>query len=137
MKKTLFTVIAICAAMAGCGTDPNTASDSTQDLIGKWTIVKAGDMTTDKVEQKPFINFTDSGMVNGFAAVNNFFGNYTVKEDSISFDHMGMTMMAGPDMDIETAIIKAFNDGKTVNLKGNTLQIMDASGKTLMTMERE
>lgn len=137
MKKTLFTTFAICAALCSCDTNKTTSVFSPADLPGKWLIVKAGDMATDKAEQPPFINFTDSGTVNGYATVNHFFGNYTAKGDSISFDHVGITSMMGPDMEMEMAIMQAINNGKTVRLQGDSLMLQDAVGKTVMTMKRD
>lgn len=137
MKKTLFAAFAACTALCSCYTNKTTGSDITIDLHGQWTIVKACGISTDKAERTPFINFTDSGTVNGHAAVNNFFGNYTAKGDSLSFGKMGMTMMAGPDMDIETAIVQALNDSKTITLQGDTLLIKNAEGKTVMNLLRD
>lgn len=137
MKKTLLAALAICATLGSCDTSKSTTINYADNLPGKWTILKAGDLTTDKVEETPYINFTDSGVVNGYAAVNRFFGNYTTKEDSISFGDLGMTMMMGPDMDIEMAIVKALNDSKTLKLQGDTLLMKDAEGNTLMTLKRD
>lgn len=136
MKKTLFAALAICAALAGCDTNKATTADFTAELPGKWTILTAGDQTTENIEEKPFINFTDSGTVNGYAAVNTFFGSYIAKEDSLSFSNMGMTMMAGPDMDIEMAIMQAINTSKTITLQGDTLLMKNAEGNTVMTLKR-
>lgn len=137
MKKTLLAALAVCTVLGSCNTRKTTGSDITIDLSGKWTIVKAGDIATDKAEQTPFINFTDSGTVTGYASVNNFFGSYTAKGDSLSFDNMGMTMMAGPDMDIEMAIVQALNDSKTIAVQGDTILVKDAEGKTVMTLLRD
>ncbi len=139
MKKTLFAALALCAALGSCDTCNNTKCNSTEDITGKWLIVSAGDLATDKAEQVPFINFTDSGTVNGYTAVNNFFGNYATKGDSISFSHIGVTFMMGLDseMDIETAVVHALNNGKTIEMEETTLLVKDTDGKTLMTLERE
>lgn len=137
MKKTLLTAFAVCTVFVSCSTDKTTSSDVTIDLQGQWTIVKACGIATDKAEQTPFISFTDSGTVNGYASVNNFFGNYTAKGDSLSFDKMGMTMMAGPDMDIEAAIVQALNDSKTMAVQGDTLLVKNAEGKTVMALLRD
>lgn len=137
MKKTLLAALAVCAALGSCDTAKNTSTDFTASLPGKWTILQAGDMATDSVETKPYINFTDSGMVNGYACVNTFFGSYTATADSLYFGNMGMTMMAGPDMDIEMAIFQALNNSRTAALQGDTLLVKDAEGMTIMTLKRD
>ncbi len=137
MKKTLLATLTICAAMCGCGTNQDTTSYSPEDLHGKWVIVMAGDIATDQAEQTPFINFTDSGTVNGNATVNSFFGSYTVTGDSLYFGNMGMTMMAGPDMNIEMAIVQALNEGRTAAMQGDTLLVKNDTGKTVMALKRD
>lgn len=137
MKKTLFTAMTICAALTACNTNKVTVTDFSAQIPGKWTILTAGDQTTENVEEKPFINFSDSGTVNGYAAVNTFFGSYTAKEDSLSFSNLGMTMMAGPDMDIEMAIMQAINSSKTIAIQGDTLLMKNAEGNTVMTLKRD
>ncbi len=138
MKKTLFAALSICVALGSCDSNKNTNSTYQTDILGEWIIVEAGEMSTDSIEQKPFIHFTDSGTVNGYSAVNNFFGNYTTSNDSISFSQIGITSMMGSDMDmnIETAIVDALNNSKTIALEGEMLLVKNTEGKVIMTLKR-
>ncbi len=139
MKKTLFAALAICTALASCDTCKNTNSCQAENIAGKWLIVSAGNVTTDSAEQMPFINFTDSGMVNGYTAANNFFGYYSTDGDSLCFDQLGVTFMLGTDadMDIEAAVVQALNNSKTFEMQDTVLRIKDAHGTVVMSLKRD
>ena len=86
MKKTLFSALVACMAFCNCANVKTNKFSTQPDILGQWTIVEANGMSTDSAETTPFILFGDSGRVNGNASVNTFFGQYTLKGDSISFD---------------------------------------------------
>ncbi len=138
MKKTLFATFALCAAMCSCGSKNDSTTLAPSDIPGKWIITQAGELSTEQAEQQPYINFTDSGTINGSAAVNTFFGNYTTDGDTIAFTQLGITSMMGDDgnMDIEAAVVQALNNGKSLEMQDNTLIIKDAQGISLMMLTR-
>ena len=138
MKKTLFTALVACMAFSNC-TNVKTNKFSTQpNILGQWTIVEANGMSTDSVENIPFIQFGDSGRVNGNASVNTFFGQYTLKGDSISFDQIGATMMMGreKDMQVEMAIMSALAQSATLEIQDSVMNAKDHDGNVVMTLTR-
>lgn len=133
MKKTLFSALALCMALASCTTNPN---DNLQSILpGQWAITEASGMSTDNAESNPFIHFTDSGYVNGNTSVNNFFAQYTTKGDSIFFEQLGVTSRMGYSMDVEKAIIDAINNCVTLEFQDSILSAKDHNSNVVMTMK--
>lgn len=69
----------------------------------------------------------------GKAAVNNYFGAYTLEGENLSFGPAGATMMAGPEplMTAEQEYLQFLSDVKSYKLEGNKLILTGAEGKTL------
>ncbi|MBO5707397.1 MAG: META domain-containing protein [Bacteroidaceae bacterium] len=136
MKKTLFPALVACLSICSCAIEKSNGNASEPNVIGQWNIVEANGMGTDSTETKPFIQFSDSGMVNGHASVNTFFGQYTLKGDSIFFDQMGATTMMGHDMDVEMAIMTALGQCVTLEIQDSILKAKDHDGNVVMSMKR-
>lgn len=137
MKKTLFTALAVCAAMASCTTKTENVHNLQDSILGQWEILQANGISTEGADTQPFILFTDSGYVNGNASVNHFFCQYSIKSDSLVLDQMGMTSMLGGSMEIESAIISALNNCATLEMEDSILSIMDHEQKIVMTLKRD
>ncbi|MBQ8274324.1 MAG: META domain-containing protein [Bacteroidaceae bacterium] len=138
MKKTLLSALVACMAFCSCTNDNGTGNTNATEpnMIGKWDIVEANGLSTDSAETSPFIEFCDSGMVNGHASVNTFFGQYTIKGDSIFFNQMGATTMMGHDMEVETAILTAIAQCATLELQDSLLCAKDHDGNVVLSMKR-
>ena len=138
MKKTLLSALVACMAFCSCTNDNGTgnANATEPNVIGKWDIVEANGLSTDSAETSPFIEFCDSGMVNGHASVNTFFGQYILKGDSIFFNQMGATTMMGHDMEVETAILTAIAQCATLELQDSVLCAKDHDGNVVLSMKR-
>ena len=136
MKKTLFSAFVACMAFCSCTNENGTGNTAEPDMIGKWAIIEANGLSTDSAETKPFIEFCDSGMVNGHASVNTFFGQYTINGDSIFFNQMGATTMMGHDMEVETAILTAIAQCATLELQDSLLCAKDHDGNVVLSMKR-
>ena len=136
MKKTLFSALMACMAFCCCTNENSTGNTAEPDVIGKWAIIEANGLSTDSAETKPFIEFCDSGMVNGHASVNTFFGQYTINGDSIFFNQMGATTMMGHDMEVETAILTAIAQCATLELQDSVLCAKDHDGNVVLSMKR-
>ena len=70
----------------------------------------------------------------GKAAVNRYFGNYTVEGDKLKLSAAGSTMMAGPKelMEAEQNYLKALGMVESYKLNGKKLAIKTSDGKTLV-----
>lgn len=138
MKKTLFSALVACMAFCNCANVKTNKFSTQPDILGQWTIVEANGMSTDSAETTPFIQFGDSGRVNGNASVNTFFGQYTLKGDSISFDQLGATMMMGreKDMEMEMAVMAALAQCVTLEVQDSVLNAKDHDGNVVMSLTR-
>ncbi len=69
----------------------------------------------------------------GKAAVNNYFGAYTLEGENLSFGPAGATMMAGPEplMTAEQEYLQFLSDVKSYKLEGKKLILNGSEGKTL------
>ena len=99
----------------------------TASIIGEWD---GADGTS--------ITFDSDGTVKGYAQINSFGGNYIVFGDSLVFENLIMTEMAGPEseMKAEGEFISALNNAADFEIYGNLLVLVDSEGKTLLTFER-
>lgn len=111
------------ALMVGCG------QDSQKEIIAKWNLVALNDNGTaislDSAEEPVFVTF-DGQKINGNAGCNNFFGNYTLKDNTLMVQGVGMTrkMCSEESMAIEDSLIKVFADGSSqANINGAELVI--------------
>lgn len=136
MKKTLLSALVACMAFCSCANEKGNGNTTEPNVIGKWDIVEANGLSTDSAETIPFIEFCDSGMVNGHASVNSFFGQYILKGDSIFFNQMGATTMMGHDMEVETAILTAIAQCATLELQDSVLCAKDHDGNVVLSMKR-
>ncbi len=91
-------------------------------VVGSWE-------TTDGVT----IQFFEDGSFSGIGPVNNYFGNYTQDGEKLTLELVGSTMMAGPDMDKETAYFESLGTvaGFTITDAGLTLE--DKDGNAIVT----
>lgn len=112
-------------------------SQKSFSLEGSWNIVSANGVSTAEGEKRAFISFDAEGKVNGNASVNSFFGDYELDGESLKLDHVGMTRMMGPHMEIEAAVVDAVNSTSSIKVKGETAVVFDADGKEIMTLEKE
>ncbi len=133
MKKIITAVIAASAAlfMASCG--------GSIDLNGKWEITTLNGEQVKAVETTPFIEFnTAEGKVHGHTSCNIMNGSYTQDGKKLTFSKMATTMMAGPDMELEGAVLDAIN--KTASVKNGSegkILALDAEGNVLMELQKK
>lgn len=136
MKSTLFSLMTMCLLLCNCTNNSNTNSIAQENILGTWNILHANGLRTDSTETKPFIHFGDSGVVNGHASVNTFFGQYELRGDSILLNQMGATTMIEHDMDVEIAIMNALGQCVTLEIQDSVLSAKDGDGNIVMVMVR-
>lgn len=137
MKKTMITALMTSAILGSCSTGNKYNTALQENLPGRWNIVEVDGQSTKGTENQPFINFTDSGTVNGNMSINLFFGTYTLKGDSISFGNMGMTQMAGINMDVEFAVRTAMEKCATLDMQDSIINAKDMDGNIVMKLKRD
>ena len=65
----------------------------------------------------------DENKVNGFAGCNTFFGTYEATENSLRFSKVGATRMACPQLDLESAFLKAIDSVQEYKIQGDELTL--------------
>ncbi|WP_028329565.1 META domain-containing protein [Brachyspira alvinipulli] len=99
------------------------------DLVGKEYAL------TNMYEGKEVtIAFPETNMVGGKSAVNNYFSEFSLNGDKITFNALASTKMAGPeeDMAVETEYLQILGGADTISLEGDVLTITTTSGTNLI-----
>lgn len=113
-----------------------TASSTLPDLNGtSWVAVQIGDLTPPENIQSTL--YFDQGKINGKAACNSFFGEYTIEDGTLAMSGIGSTMMfCAEGMEQETAFLVALEATAAYRLEGESLSLLDADGKTLAVLAK-
>lgn len=132
MKQLFISAFLMCAVagLTGC------ATHQAQNIQGKWMIRSAKGTNTSQAETAPFIEFGQDGHVHGNAAVNSFSGSYALKGESLTLNNIGMTMMMGPHMEIESAVANALNETSYIKAKGDSANVYDRNRNPIMVLVR-
>lgn len=153
MKKKLSLILIVMSAVfaVSCGGSANSSSntgETSAETISNETIPAEtiSSLTVDDLLGKEFsltnmytgkdvtIAFSDTNMIGGKSAVNNYFTEFTLDGDKISFKALGSTKMAGPeeDMAVEDEYLQILSGADTISLNGDVLTITTASGTNLI-----
>ncbi|MEI6293036.1 MAG: META domain-containing protein [Methanomicrobiales archaeon] len=81
--------------------------------------------------------FDDAGNLSGFGGVNRYFGSFNQEGNAIAIGPIGSTRMAGPEplMTLETVYFVLLESATAVSVTGNSLNLADVSGNTLLIFE--
>jgi putative lipoprotein len=128
--------------LANCATRDNAdvKAASTVSLVGtQWRLTQLGDEVVDNPAGAREIHFvlqSKNQRITGFSGCNQMMGAYALSGDELKFDRPGGTMMACEGrMDIEQRFMAMFEKVARWKIIGNTLQLLDASGKAIATFE--
>jgi len=110
---------------------PVSTSQATPEIIEKrWKLVELnGEEIKQEGQHKEvyFILHREDKRISGNGGCNSFSGAYTLSEEGrISFSSIISTMMACPDMEIETRLLKVLEMTDNYTLKDNTLSLNKA-----------
>ena len=124
MKK-YFAAAALLVTMAACG---SAAQDKTLEGT-TWKLAKMESIPATAINQETDFftlefNAADT-MVAGRTNCNRFFGKYELKGRELSFENLGMTRMACPDMQYEDAFVKMLDEVDSYEIKGSELKFYD------------
>lgn len=112
-------------------------------LNGKWMISEAeGAAVPSGMEKQPFIEFNVAEKsLHGNAGCNIINGSFQVNAEnpsSISFPQVISTMMACPDMEVESRILKALNSVRSFGqLAGGGIGFYDADNTLVMVLTKQ
>lgn len=148
MKTTSSILCAIAALVSltilpACGSKPaekSTAQDTATLTNTYWGLSKLGDeviTTPQGARQVYFVMDSDNLRVAGFSGCNRMMGGYAINGKEIKFQQMAGTMMAcpGTGMELEKKFLAIFPQVSSWEISGQTLRLLDNSGKTLATFQ--
>lgn len=83
--------------------------------------------TTDDDSRPTLIFNTQKSRIGGYSGCNNFFGDYKLNGNTITFSKTGATKRAciGIGDELERAMLSVLRDTKTIEIHGDTLQLVD------------
>ena len=120
--KRIVAAVTLLVAMTACGGAQKKAP--LEGTLWKLSEMKGIPATAVDAEADFFtlqFNAADT-MVNGRTNCNRFFGRYAVKDARLSFDQVGMTRMACPDMAYEDAFVKMLDEVDRYAIEGSELK---------------
>lgn len=112
---------------------------SVNDLAGEWIISALNGEAVKEMDKTPFLAFNiEEKRVHGNAGCNIINGGFSQEEGnaaSLKFSQMISTMMACPDMEVETQVLKALDAVRSfvVNEDG-TVSLLDENGNAQLTL---
>lgn len=127
MKKFLMMLLGICF-LTGCS---NTVEQIS--LAGKKFVMQNSEAGTTVT-----LEFADSGNDYYGQVVNNYFGNYKIFNDRITFSAGGTTMMMGPreEMEAEGRYFADLDKVRNFTLQNDILTLITSDGKALTFEEK-
>ena len=117
------------------------AEVSVNDLNGAWEIVSVKGNPVGEVEKQPQLVFNVAEKrVHGNASCNTINGSFTQEEGqaaSLRFSQMISTMMACPNMDVESSILKALDEVRSFEIKSDgTVSLLGADGAEVLSLKK-
>ena len=93
----------------------------------RWKLVELyGDENPAFAEGDTFTFTLDAGSITGKGSVNRFFGGYEYSEtEGLEIGDLGMTRMMGPNVDLEDAFVRMFDDVDGCAIEGDVLTLTD------------
>jgi heat shock protein HslJ len=130
----LTSVIVLVACSSGKASPSISGSD--------WKLVSYGPISNQTPAAEGIdtsLKFGTDGQVSGNMGCNSFGGEYTQKDDQITFGALVSTMMACPEpqMSQEGASFAILTGSVNFTIDGDTLTIVDASGKNGLVLFRQ
>lgn len=133
-----FACACVAMFMFGCASGPEAANN--EPLEGtqwKLTQLEGKPATAASPEKAPSLQFlaADKRVV-GSGGCNRLTGSYTLDGNKLTLGQVASTMMACPHgMDQEQALHAAFKKVTNWRVDGETLQLLDAGGRSIATFE--
>ena len=128
-KQILTIAVSVCSLgmLASCGTEAKTELPYGQNLSVE-TLYNGNEAVELPEGFTPTMTL-DSARVMGSTGINRYFGGFKFEEatGAIKFEPIGMTMMAGPNMDKEDVFVKALNATRYIKMdKDSSYILMDS-----------
>jgi len=110
-----------------------------ESLSGQWLVKDVNGVKDGVADANIFFDIPEL-RVHGNTGCNYFNGEIRIEpsqRNSISFSRMGVTGRLCENSTFETAMLVALEQVSTYSLSGNTLELLDLSGRHLITLQRD
>lgn len=133
MKKNLWIVLTSCLlVIMACSSLKQSTKNNKNHLSGvEWKLVSVKAVNDSVIiapstEAVPTLLFdSKEGRISGLGGCNRFMGSYTAEGNSLKFGNIATTMMMCFDqMDIESAVLNAFQETNSYKLQNQELFLM-------------
>jgi heat shock protein HslJ len=115
------------------------ANEVTHELVGtRWALVRLGSqpVTVREGAQEPFLALESAeSRAVGHGGCNRFTGGYKLSDRALSFEQMASTRMACPEMETESAFMKALEATTQWDIAGSHLDLFGADGAVVASFE--
>ena len=121
-------------------TTPAGETKSTAPLLNTyWKLTRLGELvvtTPQDAREIHFVMHPENQRVTGFSGCNQMMGSYVLDGSELRFERMGGTLMACvPNVDLERRFLGMFGQVAGWEIRGETLQLLDANRKPLAVFE--
>ena len=106
-------------------------------LYGTWLIMTANDVNAQDGMRKATVSFGSDGRLTGNTSINNYFGTYELTDGELTCKMEGITMMAGPKMEIESAVRQALDEARSIVINGDQAIVYNADNDAVMTLQKD
>lgn len=148
MKKNLVAICVLlllaftsaCCCTETCAAEKKTEQEKRHPLFESWEIETLPSAAAKKIKPAPnagivFQREKNTVKVYGCAGDNRFFGNVKVDGRKLSFSHMGMTRMMGPNAAYEGLFMEALNQVTQFAVINGEMHLQNKNGKTVMILK--
>jgi uncharacterized lipoprotein YbaY/heat shock protein HslJ/uncharacterized lipoprotein NlpE involved in copper resistance len=104
----------------------------------RWTLTRIGDspVRNDGEREPHLVLHAVTRRVSGAAGCNQLLGSYTLTGTKLTFGAVATSrMMCATGMDVERRFLAALRATRTARVRGRTLELLDANGKSLARLE--
>jgi heat shock protein HslJ len=126
-------VVAIVLAACAAPTQPNSSAEQPSLSGTTWTLTELNGAVP-LPGHVPTLEFGTDGQATGNSGCNQYFGSYTVNDDTLNFGQLGSTMMGceEPVMQQEMIFLETLGTSAIFTINGDTLTITTAADATLV-----
>lgn len=133
MRTFLSLNLGILLIFMSCNTT-KTAGITQEEITGSYTVQMLNGNVIKTVVPKFSFDGNEQA-INGNTGCNSFFGKFEIKNNSISFEEMGVSEMYCSEegvMALEREFLDALHQVKTIELKDNILTFYSESGRKIL-----
>ena len=131
-----FTVLLFIALISGCSSSKkDVTSTGPEGITWKLETLNGSTVIPDLKDKITLSLNALTGKIDGFGGCNTFYGDYTIKNSSLTFTGIGSTKMACDDLGTESSYFSALGSTDKYTITKGTLTLF-SSGKELAVFKK-